>query len=519
MKLTLWFLNRITQWEMDHEGVLGKALAGRRHDVRLGRRVEKPSSNPDPNLVELVANDTQPSFRGELMHEGYQQRISTDKNKYDEYFMPIPLKCLGSPKYDGTKPQLTPFWEQLIPAEKQQEFLQILDPAANYCFSPDVVDTYWKEGKKAITGVSELAQEFSDVRMNTSPETKIGLYQILQQAKEKHGPNVLIGYSQGGTVVNYLAYIDEHFVAPDKRCILGVVSVQGALRGSTLAMHELQEHVLNSLVEAVHALWGERLLELLAVPDTVRARVDPLLQPKHKLEIGEVTSLLDLLYELAKPDNRMREFIRTARKWVSGLSGDRELAFWDLDTTRLNQPGSVMEALQAHPLMDTYCGAVVGANFHIEPLVRAVVQNKFPSLGTLEGLVRGLLRHIVHRSEDILRTQTFDMMPAPLPTPNPPLEQLHQKWQSTQNPSNWMIKNGVSVSVEANDCVIPSVCQLMPPGVGSQKFLGNYVNEDASHISGALLDNTGPTDLDYVQKLLNAMADNLPAGQAASGPN
>jgi hypothetical protein len=36
-----------------------------------------------------------------------------------------------------------------------------------------------------------------------------------------------MGYSQGGTVVNYLAYIDEHFVAPENRCIAGVISVQG----------------------------------------------------------------------------------------------------------------------------------------------------------------------------------------------------------------------------------------------------------------------------------------------------
>ena len=45
MKLTLWFLNRITQWEVERRGELGAALAGKAgdgstlHEVLLGRRV------------------------------------------------------------------------------------------------------------------------------------------------------------------------------------------------------------------------------------------------------------------------------------------------------------------------------------------------------------------------------------------------------------------------------------------------------------------------------------------------
>jgi hypothetical protein len=527
MKLTLWFLNRITQWEVDRPGELGHALVGGtgseepRHDVRLGRRI-LATTPPGTGTVDLTVNNTEPSFRGELMHEGHQQAVDgMGKSAYDEYFMPIPLKCLGRPDYDDNgNARLTAFWKGLIRPEKQSEFLRILTPglSENHCFDAVLVDGYWKEGKRPVAGDSELAKEFSDVRMNTSPREQIGYYQILQQAKQKHGPNVLIGYSQGGAVVNYLAYIDEHFVAPDKRCVAGVISVQGALRGSTLAMSSRQEAVLNSLVQMVHALWGERLLEFFAVPAGLRARVDTLLEPHHKLEVAEVVEVLDILYGLAKPDKGLSHFIATARKWLSGLDGDKQLAFWDLDSVRLNRPGSVMEALDNHPLMDTYCGAVAGDNFHLEPLLHSVIEFKHPGVAKLGFIVRGLLRHIVHPSEVIFQTKTFDMMPKPLTPLNDALARLHSDWLSGMSPDVWSIQNGETVPAQASDCVIPTACQLLTPVSGNRpKFFGNYINKEASHVSGAVLDNPGPKDIDYVKELLGRISAAIPLAEAAKG--
>jgi hypothetical protein len=523
VKLTLWLLNRITQWEVNHPGELAQALAGigTRHDVRLGRRILSTTPS-EAGTVEFIVNDTEPSFRGELMHEGYQQGVDAmGKSAYDEYFMPIPLKCLGKPDYDENgNAQLTTFWKGLIPVEKQSEFLKILTPqlSENHCFDPILVDQYWKEGKRPLKGDSELSKEFGDVRMNTSPREKPGYYQVLQQAKQKHGPNVLIGYSQGGAVANYLAYIDEHFVAPDKRCVAGVISVQGALRGSTLAMASRQEAVLNSLVEMVQVLWGKPLLEFFAVSPLLRERVDNLLKPGHKLEITEVVEVLDNLYGLAKPDDRFRNFISTARKWLSGLDGDKQLAFWDLDSVRLNRAGSVMEALDSHPLMDTYCGAVAGANFHLEPLLRSVIEFRHRGVADFGVVIRGLLQHIVHPSEVIFQTKTFDMMPEPLKPANDALSRLHSDWLSSMSPEVWSIQNGESVPAQASDCVIPTASQLLRPGSGNRpKFLGNYINMDASHISGALLDNQGPTDLDYAKKLLGRISDAIPLMEVAKG--
>jgi hypothetical protein len=45
--------------------------------------------------------------------------------------------------------------------------------------------------------------------------------------------------------------------------------------------------------------------------------------------------------------------------------------------------------------------------------------------------------------------------------------------------------------------------------------MGNYLNKEASHISGALLDNPGTTDIDYVKELLKQFSDDIPSVQAA----
>jgi hypothetical protein len=56
----------------------------------------------------------------------------------------------------------------------------------------------------------------------------LGYHEILQCATAQSGGlNVLIGYSEGGTVARYLALVDEQIAKPEKRCIHSVITVQG----------------------------------------------------------------------------------------------------------------------------------------------------------------------------------------------------------------------------------------------------------------------------------------------------
>jgi len=510
MKITLWFLNRITQWERDHPGELARALSP--HDVRLGRRVVSLLADDESrDFVQVAVNQSEVCFRGELMHEGYQQALHDQRTAFDEYFVPIPLKCLGCPDFSGGRPQLTAFWKDLIPAEKRSEFLRLFDHTLNPCFSEELAREYWdletvvRHNKKGIypNRDSSLANEFGDVRMNTSKPDRIGYYEILRRAAQQHGKNVLVGYSQGGAVANYLAFIDEHFVRPEKRCVLGVISVQGPLRGSTFAMHELESHVLNTLREAVLAIplltfW------MRFVPADIRQFTDPLLKADHPLKIDEVADLLDFLWERTKDDADMREFIKTARKWLSGLSDNEQVAFFDIDPVRLDKAGSVLHALQTYPLKQNFFGAVSGTNYHLDPLLRSISAYKSKLLGVTVSLLCLFLHPALRRSEEVVRKETFDMLPQPVA--NPPLTALYKDWVSGAVRRTWNIVAGRSVPAWAHDFVIPSVSHLIPHQAKNETFVGNCVNPNASHISGALLNNFGRKDIYYATKLLKRIA-------------
>jgi hypothetical protein len=66
----------------------------------------------------------------------------------------------------------------------------------------------------------------------------------------------------------------------------------------------------------------------------------------------------------------------------------------------------------------------------------------------------------------------------------------------------WLRGAGQSAEPRAHDFVIPTASQLLPEG--SETFLGNLGNRDASHLSGARLE-TRPTDLELTCRLLRKM--------------
>src|SRR5581483_1789858 len=67
---------------------------------------------------------------------------------------------------------------------------------------------------------------------------------------------------------------------------------------------------------------------------------------------------------------------RAARKWLSGLSGSPDLAFWDLDPVRLLERGSVLESIASHALEHTYRGAVIGASNQLTNLIELVLASR-----------------------------------------------------------------------------------------------------------------------------------------------
>jgi hypothetical protein len=215
--------------------------------------------------------------------------------------------------------------------------------------------------------------------------------------------------------------------------------------------------------------------------------------------------LLDALIELNKlrpSGDAFLDVLRTARKWISGLNGDDNLAFYDLDPTRLGQDGAVLQSIATHTLRAIWHGAIVGTDDRLEELARGLLAGQGVCLRGLEIVARGWLTRRLQRAEDVYRRDVMDIAggDAARPLRPPALEALRADWAG-ESPLSADPRG--TILPKAHDFVIPSASHAFVEA--SPLFLGNLVNPDASHLSGARLETHPFTDLDLTCRLLRRM--------------
>jgi hypothetical protein len=518
MNLTLWLLNRCVSWEEMQPGVLSAALVEAGHDVMLGRRVVPPADAASraaaaaSGLACVEVNEGSDSQVGALMHEGGPG----DRPSYDEYFVPIPLKCIGDMSASGAGDPAR-FWASTRSSNGPGAALleRIVDGTdgsgrINPCFDPKESSHYWQlsqtKGRSERTPVPTWP--FADVRMNT--RGGCGYYQILREHTAATGrKNVLVGYSQGGTVARYLAYLDRE-VFDGEPCIHGLVAVQGALQGSPLALAQNADWIARAVTTiflslvtgnadpadeggAVGAPGGEGKRVVQAIAE--RAKQAGVELPGGSSVFSAVATLLDAIINANGNDKDRRwliDMLRTMRKWITGLSGEAGLAFRDLDPARLDQAGSVLHAIASTPSLAAWHGAVVGSDYHMEEFARGFVEQRW-SANVLEHLFRPWLVHYLQRAEDTFRNQVMDVAGDGTRQLGPFLASFRDQWCRGA---------GQTAEPRAHDYIIPTASQLLPEG--GETFLGNLGNRDASHLSGGRLE-TRPTDLELTCRLLRQM--------------
>ncbi len=498
MDLTLWLLNRCAHWERDAPGKLASALSVPGHHVQLGARI-RTGGAADAATLAIEVNEDEDSFRGELMHEGLRQAPSV--SQYDEYFVPIPVKCFG----DVNDPGVQAFWNRTLDGGFAR-LSAIIDPQINPCWNKDdngeSFDRFWLPDRPGdlpghVEGGPKL---FGDIRMNTVERR--GLYQILSEHAVLHGSegalrrHVLVGYSQGGLVARYLAYIDEHLVLPKKRCIAGIFTVHAPLRGSPLATPTLDGHVLGALLAGVACL-------VRAIPAAKRHQLQvwgQLVPPASPIgqvgrreaivDVREICRVLDAAFVDANNAQLtdLAELLRTARKWVSGLHHDTDLAFADLDLCQMEAEGRVLNAVATTDLSIPH-GATVGTDWHLDGVVDAALKSWMPCLGGLIVHIFGnKIRALVDPLEDVIRNDAMDAMPLQSMASESPILQGFL--------ANWKVDNG-PLQAHDHDFVIPSASQL-ELDTGEPTFLGNHVFQ-TTHMSGGAIDSP---DFDAVRDML-----------------
>lgn len=473
-EIAVWLLNRVSTWDpRPIVQALEGGLFGRgKNTVRLGQR---GTLSP-----------------GVLMYEG---------SDTDEYFVPIPVKCLGDPSG----------WTAGPVRERLQRVLdcypQHFSPGGKFPW-----DYFWKPNPKGV---------FSDLTM-VGPVGE-GYYQVLQDYSRAHPGcrHVLVGYSQGGLVARFLAYLDE--VVFEGELIEGIVTIESPNFGSPVARNANADHVAQSLSLVLAGL-GQ--MSEASFPQAT-ALLRSLAQTPQNLDIGWILDFLDAALgpfgsprartALFQTQHGMFDFLSSARKWLSGLDDrptsrlfDRqESAFFDLDLSQLSVPGSVLECTTAHPLQRIQHAAIVGADRHLDDLVGAMVSEFATSKGWVGRVIYRLFRRHVrqflheklkiagHAYAGALEEQTLP------PAPHPLLDRvrLFEEGVSAHDRTHKMRNGGLGP--RAHDFVIPSVYQLIESD--SPAFLGNWVNPRATHLSGADTRLAGGLSLRWLVGILQRM--------------
>jgi hypothetical protein len=481
----------VASWDRDR---LARALAVRRfwtskHDVQLGSRA----------CFDRDAAWEATHGAGVLMHE---------EQSCDEYFVPIAVKCIGDP--DGFLARLG----DRMSVEGRRRFEALRTDFARYFAFTDTLGgeppwhSYWQPFP-----MSNPLWKVGMFTRTDGDEPYAGLYEIVaNEAREHARQAILVGYSQGGLVARFLAWMDEQLFEPPHRAIAGVVLVQTPNHGSPLCDPDNADNVSAGLLGILTGLGGFPIVGA-ADPNT-RAAIEALVagrapagSPVWHFGVGAVCQILDAAIEdtpASQPDRC--DILRTARKWLTGLLQEKVFtAFDDLDPTGLDDSRTILGRLVATPLTRTFHGAIVGADTSLDDLV-------------LEGrncVVRWVVRHVVARHwfaavEDSYARIAMDEAAAGVPHGD-----LHRKVAALYQGGVQDSSAGLDLPPFAHDFVIPSVSQalysLAPPPAGDF-FLGNVLNARATHVSGAD-EHDGDSDSPLVRKMLTALGQRLPVGR------
>lgn len=268
-KLAVWTLNRATQLlatRRREEKI--RRIFSPRHTLDFGRRAGPVGSRYnwfEESAEQAVADasalhaasastsvhdvPTRGQFRNRVV-DSFAHRLMHESPGLDEYFVPIPIKTLGDPRRFLSS---SPPGGLHVDVEGRRILQEILGSPKNPYFDPAQdawLGEYWQTGQR-----THLAA-YPRVRMNTAPAERCGYYELLAEYSAAHDDcgHILVGYSRGGLVARYLAYLDHHVFK--RKIIRGVISVGSPNFGSPLANEYNDYSVVNGVLQMVLAFVG-----------------------------------------------------------------------------------------------------------------------------------------------------------------------------------------------------------------------------------------------------------------------
>ena len=530
-KIRIWTLNRATDLIQGHEDEIIQIFKDQDLTCRFGHRENAHgTSKVRHQLMYEGQGEEKTSLWGNLvqvfqnaMGNGMTPASPASKADVDEYFVPIPLKCIGSKAWTANPPREgdpTSEPDILAGIVSQYPYLQDREKfAAFWSSESDPTTAALKELKQLDDIVSEA---FGRVRMNTKNDQ--GYYELLEQYEgEQH---ILIGYSQGGLVARYLAFLDEHVFK--KNIIAGVITVASPNYGSPLANPTNRNDIAQGVIQIAEVAQDSPFVKLLRFLDSsvddilkqlVSGRFEGDSSYKHLYQFiqDQYRERMEKLQPEKRSKDNLASLLKTAIKWLSGMQNYSFSAFDELDIQNYDKAYSVLELVNKpeYSLTSTYTGAVLTGNNTTAGLITSLLTSPNSWASRFSWLTKPLFNGIIRMGTPLSkRIQEYDRLyreeimieQSPLPKASivKTLKNDYHQGRTVKSEGT----NTLEIPTLAHDFVIPTAYQILPD-TGSN-LLGHRINLGANHNNGKeLTSKPGQKNWMDIRELLILMADKL----------
>lgn len=533
-KYTIWTLNAATQ-----------LIAGYENDIIEKYGPEKVTFGDRARFSVDLTNrpdiKVEPVFRGPIIREywnlePYHHQLMNETNSTggnagcDEYFVPIPLKCLGRL---GTPEGLI---EANIPIDQNSDkskdiYNSIINCQDNVYFPQNPTyktsdirfENYWDSNN----GYGP----YHKIRMNSKKQ--MGFYEMLcnwrgegsgasdfKNNQNYQCKNILIGYSQGGLVARYLAFLDE-YVFGGLAGIAGVITIGSPNFGSPLANENNADPIIKNVWKMIVTLLGLNNQNFPIFHESILENITSKFTLKSIDAIDKDILNRFIPANISRKADPCDELITTAIKWLSGLNGEKFSAFRNLSAESQFFDGSVYKLLYTYPHIKAKTGAIANANPNLKELFNDFLPwwlDFFLNIKSKSQLFQTSLQDSFIKAGEVYRTGVI------IETGND-AKKMRKIQDYTTGVTGFTASDAAPANASSfrlapwapqcnippftHDFVIPSVSELLDDTV-CRSFLGNVVNLGANHLSGNSRHyQAGKDNYQYIIKFLDEIIKSL----------
>jgi hypothetical protein len=483
-KYTIWTLNRADSIVEGRKNQIKQLFKSMGLDCEFG------------DISDYYPDGIIPKYKHALMYE---------HGSFEEYFVPIPVKCIGSKFLEKQQGKLSEMGKKILNGIiKKYDYFDEDDE------TKEDFRAYWiisrNKGKLEKGGKKDDDGHIKDIKMATDydeeHDTFLGYYSILQKHKKKTGKdNILIGYSQGSLVAHYLAFLDEYVFGETQGHVIKSIFTLGAPNyGSPVANENNSKNVAENLVKLIVTLFSR-------FSDKTNEKIISFL--KRKLSMKKIIQIINKLMDFSHGYGfiEYRDTLITARKWLSGLYRKEgfETAFYDLSIDNYNEVNvdinhpdfkfTVLNLIHNLPIKRTYHGAIINANNRLDKFITSLNSPFFNFIVNKKSITAS---NEIYNKE-IMSETTLDQFEDNQTikyildgyingvdlVDNNNIDKNTIQYKAMTN----LLVNETHIEPFAHDFVIPSFSQAFH---ANDRLLGNIVNVNTGHASGTLPENNYP---------------------------